>query len=363
MYGNALYTAESSTKADEYASDEPGGHYDGVFALLLCRSCMGKFYYTTARDPKAADNFISDEYDSTFGDRLKSAGTFRELALYNNDQIYPEYIVLYKRAFKSDAAADRQAQANATFHMEVPIYWRNCHRNIFNDPFSYQVFVRTATIELLQRLVKGCTQKNPRIVSAKRVEHSAMWHAYMKYKQDLKLKLFSVGTKFASAEELDGDVSKGQVLTGEILKQFPAEDCISFENIDSAINEHLLWHGTSKDAVESIIESDFRIPTGDEFSGKRFGQGAYFAEKLDKSLSYTSKDGNGRKWVLLCRVACGDFYYTQAAGEGKAHANREEAGKDSVLANPCGNGPREFTIQAKEAVYPEFCLELDCIAT
>merc|ERR1712032_677080 len=193
------------------------------------------------------------------------------------------------------------------------------------------------------------------ILSAKRIEHSAMWHAYAKYKAGLKQKLASKeGGKFCSAEELDGDASSGHVLTDELLKQFPAERCISFDNIETALNEHLLWHGSSKDAVESIVETDFRIPTGDEFSAKRFGEGAYFAEKLDKSLDYTSKDGNGRKWVLLCRVACGDFYYTQSAGEGKAHVNRSEAGKDAVLANPIGKGPREFTVQTKEAVYPEF---------
>jgi len=297
----------------------------------------------------------------------KSVSTFRELVLYDNSQIYPEYIVMYKRVFKSDAAITDptlSTSLNLKFHMEVPVYWRNCHRNIVSDPFSYQVYVRSATISLLQRLVKGCTKKNPKIVSAKRIEHSAMWHAYWKYKADLKQKLMSeAGKKFQSAEELDGDKSSGHILTDEILKQFDSEDCISFDNIQSAVNEHLLWHGSSKDAVESIVETDFRIPTGDEISGKRFGHGAYFAETLDKSLDYTSKDANGRKWVLLCRVACGDFYYTESAGESKAHVKCQEAGKDSVLANPIGRGPREFTVQMKEAVYPEFCLELDVSAS
>lgn len=33
-------------EADEYAKDEPGGHYDNIRALLLCRVCVGSFYYT-----------------------------------------------------------------------------------------------------------------------------------------------------------------------------------------------------------------------------------------------------------------------------------------------------------------------------
>merc|ERR1719487_533138 len=39
MYGRGAYFAESSTKADEYARDEPDGFYAGIFALLLCRVC------------------------------------------------------------------------------------------------------------------------------------------------------------------------------------------------------------------------------------------------------------------------------------------------------------------------------------
>lgn len=45
-----ISSEESSTKADEYSKDEPSGYYDGVRALLLCRVCMGEFYYTADRE-------------------------------------------------------------------------------------------------------------------------------------------------------------------------------------------------------------------------------------------------------------------------------------------------------------------------
>ena len=51
LFFAALLPKESSTKADEYSQDEPSGYYDGVRALLLCRVCMGEFYYTGERDP------------------------------------------------------------------------------------------------------------------------------------------------------------------------------------------------------------------------------------------------------------------------------------------------------------------------
>eukprot|EP00438_Fugacium_kawagutii_P032036 Skav217852 [mRNA] locus=scaffold5889:9276:14401:- [translate_table: standard] len=86
MYGRGAYLAEHCTKADEYAVDEPGGYYEGVYALLLCRVCLGKFYYTKVRDPECGQKVKSGEFDR---DRLAAADTFREFVVYDADQIYP----------------------------------------------------------------------------------------------------------------------------------------------------------------------------------------------------------------------------------------------------------------------------------
>ncbi|CAE8731491.1 unnamed protein product [Polarella glacialis] len=75
MHGEGLYFAESCTKADEYSQAEPGGHYEGTHALLLCRVCLGKFYYVTDRDPGAKQKVESGEFDSTVADRAKAAKT------------------------------------------------------------------------------------------------------------------------------------------------------------------------------------------------------------------------------------------------------------------------------------------------
>ena len=82
MYGAGAYLGDSSTKADEYGQDEPDGYYKGIFAMLLCRTTMGRIYYTTKRDEKAEDKVKSDEHDSTLGDREKAVGTFREFVLF-----------------------------------------------------------------------------------------------------------------------------------------------------------------------------------------------------------------------------------------------------------------------------------------
>ena len=40
-------------------------------------------------------------YHSVFGDRVKTLGKpYREIIVYDKDQIYPEYLVLYERLFK-----------------------------------------------------------------------------------------------------------------------------------------------------------------------------------------------------------------------------------------------------------------------
>merc|ERR1712110_778792 len=109
--------------------------------------------------------------------------------------------------------------------------------------------------------------------------------------------------------------------------------------------------------------------------GTRFGVGAYFAEDLSKSFQYAPNDTsddwqietndgvpdsvkyNEKKWILLCRVLCGDMYCTEQSWEATAAVTARDSGKDSVLANPDGNGPREFIVGSADQVYPEYiCL-------
>ena len=45
----------------------------------------------------------------------------------------------------------------------------------------------------------------------------------------------------------------------------------------------------------------------------RYGHGAYFADNIDKALSYAQSDEHGRRWLLLCRVLCGELHYTVAS--------------------------------------------------
>lgn len=122
MYGRGVYMAESCTKADEYASDETGTALDGVFALLLCRTIMGKLYYTTKRREDAEDKVEHGSHDSTVGDRSKSAGTFREFVAYDKEQIYAEYLVLYHRVHIKDDPGKVAERLMGELELDVPVF-------------------------------------------------------------------------------------------------------------------------------------------------------------------------------------------------------------------------------------------------
>lgn len=358
MYGLGTYLAESCTKADEYARDGGEGHYKGVFAMLLSRVCMGRFYYTTMRDGRARELFIEGAFDSTFGDREESADTFRELVVYDTDQVYPEYILLYHRTHRRDDTVCMATTLSQPLHMEVPVYWRNCHKDVHVEEFVDQYHVRAATLRLLQRLVSASLMGSPRyIVSARRVEHSQIWRRYMSFKEGLRRRS-EQGTP-AAAADASSAADGGRALTSRLLRCAPfAEQAVSIDHMDHTICEQLLWHGTSRRAAEAIAVSDFSLPrAGEAEHGMRFGRGVYFAEALDKSLAYAA-EGGGSSFVLLCRVACGDAYHTTAREDAGAHLKALEAGKDSVLADPEGSGLREFVALREDQIYPEYILEL-----
>lgn len=131
LYGKGIYLAENATKSDEYGEGPKGpageeaeiGTESGRNSvssgpppeivresyMLLCRSALGKVFYTDEQRPNADElvrKCTSNEFDSVLGDRLKKNGTFREIVVYNDDNVYPEYIIRYERIFFHDRFAD-----------------------------------------------------------------------------------------------------------------------------------------------------------------------------------------------------------------------------------------------------------------
>jgi len=114
LYGFGIYLAERITKADEYSSPlRPGEEQvapvipldgDGeVFTLLLCRVMGGRTNVITTNEievDKLRKDVFEGPYNSVFGDREASLGKpFREVVVYDKDQCYPEYLLVYRRVF------------------------------------------------------------------------------------------------------------------------------------------------------------------------------------------------------------------------------------------------------------------------
>lgn len=356
MYGNGLYFAESSTKADEYSkADEPGGHYEDIFALLLCRVCLGRFYYTEESDPGAEQLVASKDFDSVLGDRARSVQTFREFVLYDRDQVYPEYLVLYSRLHRGTSPS-----AAPVFHMELPVYWANVHRNAALEPFRTHYRVRSKIKALIERLAVGsCVHQklNLSVTGVQRIEDSFMWRRYVARKDALGAVLKQSGRAgFAPPNELDGKPESGSALTACLLQEMHSDEAVSLENLDVAVNELLLWHGTTSEAAAAIADHGFNRTKVRH--GQRFGEGTYLAEDLGKSLSYAAPNQSGCQRILLCRAVCGDFLYTESKESLAAHKLAKRAGKHSVLANPSGKGPREYVVLDVAQVYPEYLIEV-----
>merc|ERR1712050_441658 len=95
LYGRGSYLAESVTKADEYSKLE------GEFCcVLLCRVLGGRVRYCDERAPDAdalTRDCMEGAYDCIVGDRVKVSGTYREFVIFDTENVYPEFVLRYKR--------------------------------------------------------------------------------------------------------------------------------------------------------------------------------------------------------------------------------------------------------------------------
>jgi len=100
LYGPGIYLAESSSKADEYAMDDIDGLYKGLYAMLLCRTTLGNPFVTTENTPSISDldhQMRADDHHSILGDREALKGTFREFIVREVAQVFPAYVIIYRR--------------------------------------------------------------------------------------------------------------------------------------------------------------------------------------------------------------------------------------------------------------------------
>jgi len=98
LYGRGVYLAESVSKSDEYTKENARGER----CILVCRATIGYVNYNDEVSPNVdalVKSCTDGPYHCVLGDREKCRGTYREIIVYDNDQIYPEYVIWYTRAY------------------------------------------------------------------------------------------------------------------------------------------------------------------------------------------------------------------------------------------------------------------------
>jgi hypothetical protein len=97
LYGRGIYLAENCTKADEYSQVDRA---TGLYTMLLCRATLGQLLYSADVNPdprKCEQACLRGNFHSVLGDRKACRGTFREFVVFDEDQVYPNYVVRYRR--------------------------------------------------------------------------------------------------------------------------------------------------------------------------------------------------------------------------------------------------------------------------
>eukprot|EP00931_Biecheleriopsis_adriatica_P049985 TRINITY_DN28925_c0_g1_i1.p1 TRINITY_DN28925_c0_g1~~TRINITY_DN28925_c0_g1_i1.p1 ORF type:complete len:706 (+),score=116.99 TRINITY_DN28925_c0_g1_i1:52-2118(+) len=99
LYGKGIYLAESCTKSDEYCTEST--HLGpGTRTMLLCKASLGNILYNDEHKPNPDEivtKCTTGPWHSCLGDRKKIRGTYREFMVYDDNQVYPEFIIHYTR--------------------------------------------------------------------------------------------------------------------------------------------------------------------------------------------------------------------------------------------------------------------------
>jgi len=106
MYGRGVYLAECCSRADEVLSTLG---QDGLHAMLVCRVTLGNVHVDCSTLPDMAQivrSCVEGKYHSVLSDSKGSTpranmdtSASREFIVYNKDQVYPEFMLVYRRVY------------------------------------------------------------------------------------------------------------------------------------------------------------------------------------------------------------------------------------------------------------------------
>lgn len=97
--GRGVYLADNSRAIDELAAGDVGG----LRCMLLCQVTLGRSLFDREVMPdvtQLVDKCVSGTYHSVVTDHAKHwAGAYREIVVYDSEQVYPELLLWYRRIY------------------------------------------------------------------------------------------------------------------------------------------------------------------------------------------------------------------------------------------------------------------------
>lgn len=100
LYGRGIYLSECSNQVDELS---PGPDKDGMRCMLLCRAALGNALLDDALLPdvvRVVSQCIEGNHHSVQGNRDKhDPSALRDFVVYDKDQVYPEFVLQYRRIY------------------------------------------------------------------------------------------------------------------------------------------------------------------------------------------------------------------------------------------------------------------------
>jgi len=99
LYGRGAYLAEYCSHVDRSVPEDD----QGLRCLLVCRTMLGNLLRDDAVLPDKVhliDLCTGGEYHGLLGDRSERCpGSLRDFVVYDKDQVYPEFLLWYRRAY------------------------------------------------------------------------------------------------------------------------------------------------------------------------------------------------------------------------------------------------------------------------
>eukprot|EP00928_Gymnodinium_smaydae_P044826 TRINITY_DN29918_c0_g1_i1.p1 TRINITY_DN29918_c0_g1~~TRINITY_DN29918_c0_g1_i1.p1 ORF type:complete len:568 (+),score=96.97 TRINITY_DN29918_c0_g1_i1:18-1721(+) len=332
-FGAGGYFCEDPRKADRYA-----GHGEGVYkscyAMLLCRVVLGRQFHTQEYRSYDATWKARRRYDSTLAE--PRGQSYREFVVFNSEQVYPEYALVYERCAPMGPnflghAHSYWSSTSLPLKGTIPPYWFNAIEGVhcFHDMYPSDLMVPVIQ-SLMDSMVTGI-----RVAKVLRIEDIDKWSEYMRAQDAIRRRR---GACKPCESQLGGRTAAG--LPARKRQELAAE-----------VNEVYLWQGSSPHLATSQLERYRRGSQGSP-SQRGFTDSAALADRL------SSDDGGGYYRdlyaMLLCRVTLGSV---NLAATGANAVRTDAHGFDSAMVrDETLNNAYEVVVFADEQIYPEYAI-------